>query len=50
MFVKFKHVDSDSSFQQIIIKGLLSARQWTRSWGHSSKQNPVSALNELTAY
>lgn len=50
MFVEFKHVDSDSSFRQIISKGLLSARQWARSWGHSSEQNPVPALSELTVY
>lgn len=47
VFVEFKHVDSDSSFQQIITKGLLSARQWARSWDHNSKQNSVPVLNEL---
>lgn len=50
MFVEFKHVDSDSSFQQIITKGLLSARQWARSWDHSSKQNSVLVLNELNIH
>lgn len=50
MFVKFKYVESDSSFQQVITKGPLFARQWARSWDDSSEQDQVPALNELTVW
>lgn len=50
VFVEFKYIHSDSSFQQVITKGLLSARLRARSWGYSSEQDPAPALNELSTW